>query len=144
MTAVWFRFERDGAILGYCGPEEQTFVGGYSMYHPFNKQDSVCILEMRDKIYGVYTCTTEFPGVMNSFTSTNNVTLTPDKPAKDYLDVAIGLGSGFVICFIIMIVLTTVVIGIFVCCNRHRDQQERNPLLNNHDDLDGNRADQQN
>ncbi len=95
MTAVWFRFEKDGATLGYCGPEQQTFAGGYTIYHPMNdkRNNKVCILKMTDKQFGLYTCATKFPGISGSLTSMNNVTLTPDT-TKDYLDVAIGVGAG--------------------------------------------------
>ncbi len=119
VTAEWLKFEKDGATLGYCGPELQTFAGGYTIYHPFTRSKNVCILEMTDKTDGVYTCTTKFPDVTDSFTSTNNVTLTTSTDDKSET-IIIVLGSVLGL-FIVGIILIVCLIILFVkqCKKNH-------------------------
>ena len=58
---VWLSYEKNGALLGYCGPNSniQQYIGGYSLYHPLrhgNVDRSMCILQMKERQIGNYTC----------------------------------------------------------------------------------------
>ena len=134
ISTVWFRYERDGEPLGYCGPNKSAlnYLGGFTLYHPFGNR-SICELTMTETHYGSYTCSIKYNYIDKLFTSDSVLIHATKKDQNEFntlAQVLVGL-------LVPSVALSVVSLIIIVICRVRRnpdnvsreEQDERRPII---------------
>ena len=121
ISTEWFRYERDGEPLGYCGPDESAlnYLGGFRLHHQFSNE-SVCELTMTETHYGSYTCSIKYNYIDEPFTS-DPVQITK-KDQSQFNTLAKGLVGGLVVLSVVLILLLIIMIVAYIVFRVRRNQ----------------------